>query len=462
MSGRFEPQTISPLPRERAVLVGVDRGVRDGWNVEESLAELSRLADTAGAEIAANITQRLEKPNPRTFIGKGKAEEVADRARELGATIVVFDDDLTPSQQANIEALIPNTKVLDRTALILDIFALHAHSREGKLQVELAQMEYLLPRLRGLWRHLERTAAAAGGAVGIGTRGPGETQLETDRRLARKRIADLKRELKQVLSSRDTQRGSRHASGIFRVALVGYTNAGKSTLINALTGADVLVEDMLFATLDSTTRKLELPEGRQVTVTDTVGFINKLPHGLVEAFKSTLDEVREADLLLHVVDASHSMRTAQARAVGEVLTEIGADKTPQVRVYNKVDLLPASEIDRLRAKLHGAVFVSAVNRYGLDALTERIATEAARGDSTMTLLVPYDRGDIVRDAHEHAHIVSERHTGEGTRLVVKVPIAMVAKFEPFENGPQPVEESRESAQTPGLDHETDVSAASGE
>ena len=287
---RAIPTETSHLERrDRAVLVGMDRGSTD-WPLEESLSELERLAQTAGADVVGKLTQKMDRPNPRTFIGKGKAEEVLEMVKELDATLVIFDDDLTPSQQANLENMIPETKIADRTGLILDIFALHATSREGKLQVELAQMEYLLPRLRGLWRHLDKYAGG-----GVMTRGPGESQLETDRRLARHRISELKRDLKGVSGERELQRKSRSRSGVYRVALVGYTNAGKSTLLNAITGAGVLQADMLFATLDSTTRRLALPEGREITLTDTVGFIHKLPHGLVEAFKSTLDEVREAD-----------------------------------------------------------------------------------------------------------------------------------------------------------------------
>ncbi|HHJ99540.1 MAG TPA: GTPase HflX, partial [Actinobacteria bacterium] len=280
---------------ERAVLVGIDRARSDGWTLDDDLAELRRLVDTAGAVVAGVVTQRMDRPNPRTFIGSGKAEEVERIACEAGATMVVFDDDLSPSQQANLEGLLPQVRVIDRTQLILDIFALHAVSHEGKLQVELARLEYVLPRLRGMWGHLE--AERLGG--GRGARfGAGESQLESDRRLTRKRISELKRELKHVARARATQRASRARSGVFRIALVGYTNAGKSTLLNALTDAGVLAQDQLFATLDATTRRLDLPDGRTVTLTDTVGFINKLPHGLVEAFKSTLDEVREADLLL--------------------------------------------------------------------------------------------------------------------------------------------------------------------
>ena len=427
MSRRFVPQDVSSEQRESAVLVGVDRGTGE-WGVEESLAELGRLVETAGADVARIVTQKLDRPNPRTFIGAGKAEEVAREVEETGATIVVFDDDLTPSQQANVEALLPGVKVLDRTALILDIFALHATSAEGKLQVELAQMEYLLPRLRGMWRHFEQAAAAAGGKRGIGTRGPGETQLETDRRLARNRVAHVRRELKHVAGERDLQRTSRRDSGVFRIALVGYTNAGKSTLLNRLTGAGVLTMDMLFATLDSTTRKLVLPEGREVTLTDTVGFINKLPHGLVEAFKSTLDEVREADLLLHVVDASHPEVKPHITAVREVLGELEASAKPQVMVFNKCDIADPDHLGVLRRHNPDAVFVSGMTGEGIDDLLGRIAAEAARGDRRLEVLVPYTRGDLVQLAHESGQILSEEHTPEGTRLTVRLPAAIADRF----------------------------------
>jgi GTP-binding protein HflX len=412
---------------ERAVLVGIDRARSDGWTLDDDLAELRRLVDTAGAVVAGVVTQRMDRPNPRTFIGSGKAEEVERLAREAGATMVVFDDDLSPSQQANLEGLLPQVRVIDRTQLILDIFALHAVSHEGKLQVELARLEYVLPRLRGMWGHLE--AERLGG--GRGARfGAGESQLESDRRLTRKRISELKRELKHVARARATQRASRARSGVFRIALVGYTNAGKSTLLNALTDAGVLAQDQLFATLDATTRRLDLPDGRTVTLTDTVGFINKLPHGLVEAFKSTLDEVREADLLLHVVDASHANRDAQMAAVKVVLQEIGASGRPQLVVYNKCDLLPAGERERL-SSAPGAVVVSGATGMGLDALLERIATIAAQGDVPLTVTLPYDRGDLVRVAHEHGHILSEEHLPEGTRLTVVLTDEIRGRFSEY-------------------------------
>lgn len=429
---RFTPHEVIRDVADRAILVGVDHGRNRGWALEDDLEELGRLADTAGAVIVGTVTQRLERPHPRTFVGKGKVEEIAELARETKASLVVFDDDLTPSQQSNIEDGLPGMKVLDRTALILDIFALHAKSREGRLQVELAQMEYLLPRLRGLWRHFGQAAAASGGALGIGTRGPGETQLETDRRLARQRIQELKRELKQVSRNRETQRHARARSGVFRVALVGYTNAGKSTLLNALTGAGALVEDKLFATLDATTRRLELPEGRGVTITDTVGFINKLPHGLVDAFKSTLDEVREADLLLHVIDASTEQFDAQIAAVAEVLGEIGASGRPQMFVYNKCDATGTAELAHLRQLSPNAIFLSARKGTGLGALIARIGAEGARGEVTLEVLIPYTRGDLVQVAHERGHVISEEHAEDGTRLVLRAGVETASQFREFE------------------------------
>jgi GTP-binding protein HflX len=384
--------------------------------------------------VVATLTQKLANPDPRTFIHKGKLEEVAQAVRDLDATVVVFDDELTPSQQANIENAVPETKIADRTALILDIFALHATSREGKLQVELAQMEYLLPRLRGLWRHLDRFAGG-----GVLTRGPGESQLETDRRLARKRIGELKRDLKHVARERELQRKARVRSGVFRVSLVGYTNAGKSTTLNALTDANVLVADKLFATLDATTRTMELPEGRTITITDTVGFIHKLPHSLVEAFKSTLDEVTEADLLLHVVDGSHPQAFDQLAAVQEVLGEIGAADRPALVVFNKADAMDADTRSQLLARYPHAVLCSALTGEGLDTLRERVSAEAARQSLTLTLLVPYDRGDLVALAHEHAQVVSEEHTGSGTRMVVRASVQVAGRLEPFAEHRKPDE-----------------------
>ncbi|MDY3980489.1 MAG: GTPase HflX, partial [Paraeggerthella sp.] len=318
--------------RERAVLVGVDRP-GTAWPLASSLAELERLVDTAGADVVASTTQKLEAPNPRTFVGTGKAEEVAELARAHAADLVVFDDELTPSQQANLEKVVGrDVKVIDRTALILDIFALHATSKEGRLQVRLAQNQYLLPRLRGMWAHLASNRMGGG----VGSRfGEGESQLEVDRRMVRKRITSIKRELKHISEVRAVQRESRYESGMFKVALAGYTNAGKSSLLNRLTKADVIAYDKLFATLDSTTRKFELPEGREITITDTVGFIQKLPTTLVEAFKSTLDEITGADLVLHVVDASSEEYQGQIDAVDAILGQIGAQDLQRILVFNK-------------------------------------------------------------------------------------------------------------------------------
>lgn len=429
---RIHPQTAedSLQRRDRAVLVGVDRG-REDWPISESLAELERLAHTADVDVVATETQRMDRPNPRTFIGSGKAEAVAELARTLDANMVIFDDELTPSQQLNIEKLLPDTRVIDRTALILEIFAMHAVTREGKLQVDLAQQEYVLPRLRGMWGHLERERLGGGRGARFGA---GESQLETDRRMARRRISELKKELLNVSGERQLQRKRRAESGVFRVALVGYTNAGKSTLLNAMTGAGVLAEDMLFATLDSTTRRLELAEGRKVTVTDTVGFINKLPHGLVEAFKSTLDEVNEADLLLHVTDAGAPQREAQMSAVREVLGEIGAEAKPGLIVFNKVDTIDASERSVLAKRYPGAMFVSAASGEGVEELMDRIADESSRGSLTLSALVPYTRGDLVKLAHEETHIVSERHTDEGTLMVLLAPESVATQFAPFLTG----------------------------
>lgn len=432
MAQRFTPHTQEDRleHRDRAVLVGVDMGRAD-WPIEESLAELERLADTADVDVVATITQRMDRPHSKTFVGAGKAQEIAEVARELQANLVIFDDELTPSQQLNIEGILPDTRVLDRTALILEIFAMHAVTREGKLQVDLAQQEYVLPRLRGMWGHLEKERLGGGRGARFGA---GESQLETDRRLARRRIAELKRELRDVSKERDLQRKRRARSGVFRVALVGYTNAGKSTLLNALTGAGVLQADMLFATLDSTTRRMNLPEGREVTLTDTVGFIHKLPHGLVEAFKSTLDEVNEADLQLHVTDAGSAQREQQMGAVREVLQEIGAHTAPYVVVFNKSDTLDPEDRAALERRYPNAVFVSGLTGEGLDVLIARIAEEAGKGSVTLTVLIPYTRGDLVTTAHERAQILSERHTDEGTQLALRVPAEMAKLFEPFSIG----------------------------
>ena len=419
--------------RERAVLVGVDRpGAR--LSCESSLAELSRLVDTAGADTVAQTTQKLDAPNPRTFVGTGKAEEIADLARSFAADLVVFDDELSPSQQANLEKVMDKSvKVIDRTALILDIFALHATSKEGRLQVRLAQNQYLLPRLRGMWAHLASNRMGGG----VGSRfGEGESQLEVDRRMVRNRITSIKRELKHLSSVRAVQRVSRYESGMFKVALAGYTNAGKSSLLNRLTNAEVLAYDKLFATLDSTTRKFELPEGREITITDTVGFIQKLPTTLVEAFKSTLDEITGADLVLHVVDASSDEYPAQIEAVEDVLGQIKAQNTPRVLVFNKCDLLEPAQREALTARHAQAQFVSAATGEGIDELVAHIGRIAAAHGTTLDVVLPYHRGDLVSIAHERCHILSEAHEADGTHLSMQVPPSYAALFEPFAKAEQ--------------------------
>ena len=407
---KFEVVT-EELP-ERAILVGIDRGDPD-WPLAESMAELERLVQTAGAEVVHTMSQKLDAPNPRTFIGAGKAEELAECVHALRADVVILDDELSPSQQSNLERIVGKpVKVIDRTALILDIFALHATSREGRLQVKLAQNQYLYPRLRGMWSHL--AAHRMGG--GVGSRfGEGESQLEVDRRLVRKRIGRIRR--------------------VFRVALAGYTNAGKSSLMNALTGSDVLAYDKLFATLDSTTRVLDLPGASKVTLTDTVGFIQKLPHNLVEAFHSTLDEVREADLVLLTVDAASTQRDAQLKAVKDVLGQIGASDIPRLTVFNKIDLLEherSEELGHLRDLYPEAVFLSAKTGVGMSDLRARLETELESRYASMHVCIPYDQGRYVTIAHEQACVNHESYEADGICLEVCLPASLVSQFKQFE------------------------------
>lgn len=422
------PDTRMAPELERAITVGVERPGSE-WSLESSLAELERLVNTAGAEVVASTRQRLDSPNPRTFIGSGKAEEVADLCRAYAADLVVFDDELTPSQQSNLEKIVgKSVKVIDRTALILDIFALHATSREGRLQVKLAQNQYLYPRLRGMWAHLASNRMGGG----VGSRfGEGESQLEVDRRLVRDRITSIKRELKQVSKTRDLQRKKRYDSGVFKVSLAGYTNAGKSSLLNRLTNAEVLSYDKLFATLDSTTRQFQLPEGRQITVTDTVGFIQKLPTTLVEAFKSTLDEINGSDLILHVVDSSDPNFMDQVTTVQDVLQQIGAQEIGRVMVFNKTDLLTEDELAGMRKRFPEAVFVSSLENSHIDELVGRISLVTSAQEELMELLVPYDRGDLVSLAHAKCTLLSESYEEGGTRLSLRVMPELKNKFETF-------------------------------
>ena len=413
---RFTFISTDPVP-ERAVLMGIDWR-EGGWPVERSLDELERLASTAGAVVVGRLTQRLDRPIPKSFIGAGKVVELTGLVQATGADVVIFDDDLSPSQQAHLEKAVgEHTKIIDRTALILDIFGLHAQTREGRLQVQLAQLQYLLPRLRGMWSHLAREQTRGG----IGSRfGQGESQLEVDRRMIRTRISVLRRELKELEKRRGVQAKERVASPAFRVALAGYTNAGKSTLLNRLTGSCVLSQDKLFATLDPTTRAYALPGGRAMTLTDTVGFIQKLPHGLVEAFKSTLSEVRGADLILKVVDVSDDDRVRHVEAVESVLREIGAGDQPAITVYNKSDLLSPEDVAALQAREPQAVLFSARTGEGLERLTERIAQEAALRDELVGAFLPYREGRLLALVREQGQIISEAYEEDGVELVCKV------------------------------------------
>lgn len=422
------PSTVIEKPRERAILVGVERPNQE-WSLESSLAELERLAWTAGADMVAKTTQRLDSPNPRTFVGSGKAEEIACLARSYAADVVIFDDELTPSQQSNLEKVVgKDVKVIDRTALILDIFALHASSKEGRLQVRLAQNQYLYPRLRGMWAHLASNRMGGG----VGSRfGEGESQLEIDRRLIRNRITSIKRELANVSKKRDLQRKKRKESGVFKVALAGYTNAGKSSLLNAITGSEVLSYDKLFATLDSTTRQLVLPEGREITLTDTVGFIQKLPTTLVEAFKSTLDEINGADLILHVIDASDPQHARQIDTVNMVLEQIGAHEIGRIEVLNKKDLLGDEQYNALKIRFPHAIFTSTKTNEGLDELIHRIGLVASAQDELLEVLIPYNRGDLVSYAHQRCTILNEQYEAEGTKLTLRAGKQVIAKLNSY-------------------------------
>jgi GTPase len=409
--------------RERIVLVGVVFAWTSLDLVEADLDELALLVDTAGADVVARVVQRRDQPDAATFIGRGKASELREVSEHYDADTVVFDDELTPAQQRNLEQILGRTAI-DRTAVILDIFAQNARSQEGKAQVELALLSYRLPRLRGRGRAFSQQAG------GIGTRGPGETRLEVDRRRLLRRISRLEADLRHVSATRHTQRRARRRSRQRSVSLVGYTNAGKSTLLNRLTGAEVLVENRLFSTLDPRTRRLVLPGGETVLVSDTVGFVRKLPHQLVEAFRSSLEEVREADLLMHVVDGSAPDPDAQIDAVRSVLYEIGAADVSELLVMNKVDRSPLA---RLAAERHaGAVAVSAVTGEGLEELLITLGDRLRSSDKVVELAVPFDRGDVLAAVHREGEVVGEVH-GEGATLVqVVLDEAGRARFGEFE------------------------------
>ncbi|GAA4582118.1 GTPase HflX [Planotetraspora phitsanulokensis] len=417
------------LRLERVVLVGVWTS-GSVFDAENSLQELRLLAETAGSDVLEGLIQRRDKPDPATYIGSGKAIELRDIVAASGADTVICDGELTPGQLRQLEEIV-KVKVIDRTALILDIFAQHAKSREGKAQVELAQLQYLLPRLRGWGGNLSRQVGGrAAGGVGIGGRGPGETKIELDRRRIRERMAKLRRQIKNMSTARETMRHHRQAREVPAVAIAGYTNAGKSSLLNRLTGAGVLVEDALFATLDPTVRRARTPEGRLFTLADTVGFVRHLPHQLVEAFRSTLEEVGDADLILHVVDGSHPDPESQLAAVREVFAEIeGASEIPEIVVINKADAADPVTLARLTMKERHSVVVSARTGSGMGELMAMIETELPRLDHEVRMLVPYDRTDLVARAHKEGEVLSLQHTGDGTILHARVLGALFAELD---------------------------------
>jgi GTP-binding protein HflX len=401
--------------REKIVLVGVTVPPEDEATTEMHLDELALLVGTAGADEAARVLQRRDHPDPATFVGKGKAEELRDLSEAVDADTVVFDEELSPAQSRNLEKILGRTAI-DRTAVILDIFAQNARTQEGKAQVELAQLRYRLPRLRGRGNQLSQQAG------GIGTRGPGETQLEVDRRRLLRRMNRLEADLRRLTEQRRLQRKARRRSRLASVSLVGYTNAGKSTLLNRLTDAGVLVEDRLFATLDPRTRRLQLPGGEAVLLSDTVGFVRKLPHQLVEAFRSTLEVVNEADLLVHVVDSASPDPEAQIDAVRSVLAEIGADSVPELLAFNKRDSAPEAA-SRLSARHAGSVEVSAATGEGVDCLLRAVGDRLRAASTVLELVVPYDRGDVIAAAHREGEVLVETFEADHVRLRVRVDAA---------------------------------------
>ena len=419
------------LRLERVVLVGVwTEGT--AAQAKASMVELAALAETAGSEVLDGLIQRRSTPDAATYIGSGKADELRQVVLATGADTVICDGELTPAQLTALEKVV-KVKVIDRTALILDIFAQHATSREGKAQVSLAQMEYMLPRLRGWGESMSRQAGGrAGSNGGVGLRGPGETKIETDRRRIRERMAKLRREIREMKTARTTKRAARQRSSIPKITVAGYTNAGKSSLVNAMTGSGVLVQDALFATLDPTTRRATLTDGRQVVFTDTVGFVRHLPTQLVEAFRSTLEEVIDADLLLHVVDGSDPFPTEQIAAVRRVINEIVAEEgvaaPPELLVVNKIDAIDGTRRTELRGILDGAMFVSARTGEGLPELFDRIRAEVSRGDVEVTIAVPFSRGDVVSRIHRDGEVLSTDHDAQGTIMRVRVPAAMAGEL----------------------------------
>lgn len=425
-------------PIERTVLVGVELNGAPGLlTIEASLSELALLADTAGLEVVDRLSQRMDSPNPATFIGSGKLEELQLLVVEQGASVVIFDEELSPRQQREVEKRLgENVKVLDRTALILDIFARHARTREGAVQVELAQYEYRLPRLTRAWTHLARQSGgrAGGASGGVGVRGPGETQLEVDRREISRRIAFLKRQLEDIRQQRGLHRRQRRLAAHSVIALVGYTNAGKSTMLNTISGAGVYAANQLFATLDPTTRRMDLPSGHVILLTDTVGFIQKLPTALVASFRATLEEVTEADMLLHVVDASHPNMDAQVAAVEEVLEELGAGHKPMITALNKADLIDPDDatakaaVESALVDYPNAVLVSALTGQGIADLLHKVDAVLRDQMAPLNVLIPYSHGELVAFFHEHGFVEQEEHTADGTRVQGRMPVELAGRY----------------------------------
>ena len=422
------------LRLEQVVLVGVwTQGTAE--QAEISMAELAALAETAGSNVLDALIQRRDKPDASTYIGSGKAQELREVVLATGADTVICDGELSPAQLTSLERVV-KVKVVDRTALILDIFAQHATSREGKAQVTLAQMQYMLPRLRGWGESMSRQAGGRAGANGgVGTRGPGETKIETDRRRIRDRMAKLRGEIKGMKKARDTKRGQRMRTGVPSIAIVGYTNAGKSSVLNALTGSGVLVQDALFATLDPTTRRTEFDDGRELVLTDTVGFVRHLPTQLVEAFRSTLEEVAGADLLLHVVDGSDPAPMDQIKAVNEVIADVlrenEAEAPPELLVVNKIDVADPLMLTQLRATLHNASFISAHTGEGMAELRTRLGEMLPSPEVEVEALVPYSRGDLMAEVHSDGTILESAHEDSGTLIRARVPRRLAAALEEF-------------------------------